>query len=257
LFHFETLPSGVLRRRDWPALFCANSSSPVFRRRAQTCVKHRSGPIGDKSFTPFLQSGSGRVCLINAPAGFEGDSAKCGSVGIKVLKRWLSQRNGCELRAQQAAIQKGAVMKKVTIVKSFITVVFLLAFLIVLPSARADQSDHATKVTFSQAVQLPGRVLPAGTYWFILPRDGSQHFIVRIFNSDRTALITTLYTINADRVVPTDHTAFTLAERGSEQPEAIVKWFYPGETSGHEFLYPKQLEKELAKDKQDTVDAGD
>jgi hypothetical protein len=148
-------------------------------------------------------------------------------------------------------------MKKVTIVKSFSTVVFLLAFLIVLPSARTDQSDQATKVTFSQAVQLPGRVLPAGTYWFILPRDGSQHFVVRIFNSDRTTLITTLHTINADRAVPTDHTAFTLAERGSEQPEAIVKWFYPGETSGHEFLYPKQLEKELAKDKQDTVDAGD
>lgn len=148
-------------------------------------------------------------------------------------------------------------MKKVSIAKSFSAVVFLLAFLIVLPSARADQSDQATKVTFSQTVQIPGRVLPAGTYWFVLPRDASQHFIVRIFNSDRTTLITTLHTIIADRTVPTDHTAFTLAERGSEQPEALVQWFYPGETLGHEFLYPKQVEKELAKDKRNTVDAGD
>jgi Protein of unknown function (DUF2911) len=148
-------------------------------------------------------------------------------------------------------------MKRVTIVKSLIFTAFLFAFLILLPSARADQSNQATRVTFSQPVQLPGRVLPAGTYWFILPRDASQHFIVRIFNSDRTTLITTLHTNTAERVVPTDHTTFTLAERGSEQPEAVVTWFYPGETSGHEFLYPKQLEKELAKDKRNTVDAGD
>jgi hypothetical protein len=40
-------------------------------------------------------------------------------------------------------------------------------------------------------------------------------------------------------------------------PEALVTWFYPGETTGHESLYPKQVEKEPAKDKQDTVDAGD
>ncbi len=148
-------------------------------------------------------------------------------------------------------------MNRVTIVKSLMITAFLFAFLIVLPSARADESDQATKVTFSRPVQLPGRVLPAGTYWFILPRDPSQHFIVRIFNSDRATLIATLHTNNAERAVPTEHTAFTLAERGSEQPEAVVTWFYPGETRGHEFLYPKQVEKELAKDKQDTVDAGD
>jgi hypothetical protein len=161
----------------------------------------------------------------------------------------------CELSRPQ--YKKGAVMKKATIAKSFIILVFLLAFLIVLPSARADQSDQATKVTFSQPVQLPGRVLPAGTYWFVRPENATEHNQVRIFNADRTMLYATFFTINAERQEPTEHTVFTLAERSSEQPEAIVKWFYPGETTGHEFLYPKQLEKELAKDKQDTVDAGD
>jgi hypothetical protein len=87
-------------------------------------------------------------------------------------------------------------MKKVTIAKSFISVVFLLAFLIVLPSARADQSDQATKVTFSQPVQLPGRVLPAGTYWFVLPENATEHNQVRIFNADRTMLYGTFFTIN-------------------------------------------------------------
>lgn len=148
-------------------------------------------------------------------------------------------------------------MKIVTIVKSLVAITFLFAFLVVLPSARADQANQATQVTFRQPVQLPGRVLPTGTYWFILPQNITEHNQVYIYNSDRTRLVATFLTINAERAVPTDHTAFTLAERGSEQPEAVVTWFYPGETTGHEFIYPKQVEKELAKDKQDTVDAGD
>jgi hypothetical protein len=147
-------------------------------------------------------------------------------------------------------------MKRVTIVKSFATILFLLAVLIVLPAARGDQSDQATKVTFNQPVQIPGRVLPAGTYVFVLPADTTQHFQVRIFNADRTMLYATVFTVNAERSTPPDSTVFGLAERGSAQPQAIVTWFYPGETTGHEFLYPKQVEKELANAKLVTVVAG-
>jgi hypothetical protein len=69
-------------------------------------------------------------------------------------------------------------------------------------------------------------------------------------------LVATLLTISAERSKPTDNTVFGLAERGSAQPEAIVTWFYPGETVGHEFLYPKQMQQELASGKQLTVVAG-
>jgi hypothetical protein len=58
-------------------------------------------------------------------------------------------------------------------------------------------------------------------------------------------------------VQATGRSAFTFAERGSSQAQAIVTWFYPGSTRGHEFLYPKQVQQELAKDKHDTVVAGD
>ena len=147
-------------------------------------------------------------------------------------------------------------MNKVAAVRSFATIALLLAFSIVLPGARADQANQAIKVTFDQPVQIPGRVLPAGTYWFILPQDVTQHYLVRIFSSDRTMLYATLFTTNAERSEPTDHTAFTFAGRGAVQPEALLTWFYPGDTTGHEFVYPKQVSKELAKDKQDTIAAG-
>jgi hypothetical protein len=146
---------------------------------------------------------------------------------------------------------------KVAAVRNFSTVLLLLAFLMVLPAARADEGNQATRVTFNQPVQIPGRVLPAGTYWFILPDDATDNYQVRIYNADRTVFYGTVLTINAERLKATDKSAFTFATHDSAEPKALVTWFYPGETLGHEFLYPKQVAKELAKAKQVTVVAGD
>jgi hypothetical protein len=137
-------------------------------------------------------------------------------------------------------------MESVIVVRNFVAILFLLAVLVALPAARADQSNQANKVTFSQPVQIPGRVLPAGTYWFELPEDISEHYLVRIYSADRSVLYATLFAYNSERATATDRTVFGLAERGSAQPQAIVIWFYPGESTGHRFLYPKQVEKELA-----------
>jgi hypothetical protein len=76
---------------------------------------------------------------------------------------------------------------------------------------------------------------------------------VQIFNSDRTVLYATLQTIATERRQPTDYTAVTLAKPGPGKPDALLRWFYPGRQTGNEFLYPKQEEKELAQDTQQTV----
>src|ERR1700727_228327 len=118
-------------------------------------------------------------------------------------------------------------MKAVAVVRSFAPIALLLAFLTVLPAARADQANQATKVTFNQAVQIPGRVLPAGTYWFTLPEDVNEHYQVRIFNADRPMLYATVLTNDAQRVRTTGHSAFTFAERATTQPQALSLRFYP------------------------------
>jgi hypothetical protein len=219
----------------------------------ETCSRY----LGDKSFTSISVPWR-RITASNSCKRFEDDCAKDHFGGIKTSKRQLTQTYRSELRAAfgRNTKKKGAVMKRATIVASFVTSLFLLAVLIVLPAAHADQADQETRVTFSQPVQIPGRVLPAGTYVFVLPEDADDHFQVRIFNADRTMLYATLFTISAERSTPTDNTVFGLAERGTAQPEAIVTWFYPGETIGHEFLYPKPMQQELASAKQVTVVAG-
>ncbi len=138
--------------------------------------------------------------------------------------------------------------------KAISTLGLLLALAIILPVARAAEYDQATKLTFNQSVQIPGRVLPAGTYWFVLADTSiGNRNIIQIFNSDRSTLYATVNTITADRAQLSDRTAITFAERQSTQPSAIVTWFYPGRQSGHEFVYPKAEQQELAQGKHQTV----
>ena len=146
-------------------------------------------------------------------------------------------------------------MRQSAAIRSFVTVAFLLAFLIILPIVRADEWSQATLFTFSQPVQIPGQVLPAGTYLFELV-DSFNHEIVRISNADRTNVIAVIQARPTQQKGLAGKAAIILGERG-EQPEAIVAWTYPGCIEGHQFLYPKQVREEVAKDKQDTIVFGD
>jgi len=130
---------------------------------------------------------------------------------------------------------------------------FVIAFALIFElTAHADEDNQMTKISFSEAVQVPGRVLPAGTYQFVLARDESSRDIVQIFNADGTALVTTVQTIPTERAREADGISITLAQRPDGQPDALVSWFYPGMQTGHEFLYSKQEEKELTQDAKQT-----
>ena len=120
-------------------------------------------------------------------------------------------------------------------------------------AAHADESDRASTITFSQPVQIPGQVLPAGSYLFKLASPDVDQNIVQVFNSDGTVLYATLQTAEAERREPAEDTTVTLAEQESGQPDVLLTWFYPGRDIGNEFLYSKQTEKELAHDRKETI----
>src|SRR6267154_4519254 len=103
--------------------------------------------------------------------------------------------------------------------KRYIAIGLIVAFSLFLGlAAHADESDETTKITFSEPIQIPGQVLPAGTYLFKLASSDDLN-VVQIFNADRTVLYATLNTISTDRPEPTDHTVVALAEQGTEQPD--------------------------------------
>jgi hypothetical protein len=119
-------------------------------------------------------------------------------------------------------------------------------------SARADEENETTKITFSEPIEIPGQVLPAGSYIFERADDNDMRELVHVFNADHTVLYATLQTIPVDRMNPTGKPSVTLAGQSSGNPDVLVRWFYPGSTTGHEFVYPKAEEKELTQAKLDT-----
>jgi hypothetical protein len=131
---------------------------------------------------------------------------------------------------------------------------FIIAFVLILElAAHANEDNQSTTISFSQAVQVPRRILPAGTYEFVLANNDANRDIVRIFNADHTQLFATIHTVPTERARETSGTSITLAQRPGGQPDAVVNWFYPGTQTGHEFLYSKQEEKELIQDAKETL----
>ncbi len=106
-------------------------------------------------------------------------------------------------------------------------------------SANADTWDKKTVVTFGDSVEIPGQVLPPGTYVFKLANSISDRHIVQIWNEDQSQLIATLMTIPDYRPETPDRTIFDFDERPGDSPMAIHTWFYPGDTTGQQFLYPQ------------------
>jgi len=133
--------------------------------------------------------------------------------------------------------------------------VFTLACLgaTLLPQAKAGQWSEKTTMTFNAPVEIPGVVLPAGTYVFKLADSQSDRNIVQVFNKDENQLYATILAIPDYRMDPTDKTVVTFEERTTGSPEAIKAWFYPDNTYGEEFVYPKPRAVELAKANQQNV----
>jgi hypothetical protein len=141
--------------------------------------------------------------------------------------------------------------------KTYIIIGLIIAFAAFFElTAHADELDQTTILTFSQPIQIPGRVLPAGTYVFKLASSDSDRNLVEIFNSDQTHLYGMFQTTPTERREPKGDTVITFAEGSGRSPEALLKWFYPGSLTGHEFEYSPRQEKELAQDRQQTVVVG-
>src|SRR5579864_6678030 len=122
------------------------------------------------------------------------------------------------------------------------------------PSARADEFNRKTVITFSGPVEIPGvhmvgwGVLPAGTYVFKVMDSQSDRHIVQIFSQDEKTVYATILAIPSYRLKATDKTVITFRERPAGQPEALRAWFYPGRQWGEEFVYPKARAVVLAKE---------
>lgn len=133
--------------------------------------------------------------------------------------------------------------------------VCLCGFAAIAPDMKAAAGDKKTVFTFSGPVEIPGQVLPSGTYVFRLLDSTYNTNVVQVLNKDETRLIGTFLTIFDYRLKPAQQPLVRFAERPAGSPPAIKSWFYPGYNYGNEFVYPKARAIELAQQSKEDVPA--
>src|SRR3954454_19797661 len=116
------------------------------------------------------------------------------------------------------------------------------------PGLRADEWDKKTILTFSGPVQIPGATLPAGSYVFKLADIQGNRHVVQVFDKDEKKIFTTMLAVPNQRMEPSDKPIVLFSERAAGSPQAVRVWYYPGETIGNEFVYPKTQAMKIAKD---------
>jgi len=114
--------------------------------------------------------------------------------------------------------------------------------------AHAQLWNKKTFFTFSEPVQLPGNVtLPAGKYVFQLAAPDSSRWVVRVQSEDGSKVYTTLFAIPTQRMKPADAPEIAFMETPANMPHAVKVWWYPGESTGREFIYPREQALRLAR----------
>ncbi len=126
--------------------------------------------------------------------------------------------------------------------------VYALATLAVLAPgmASAQPADKRTFFTFSGKVEMPGVALPAGKYEFRIINPDTSRNVIQVRSGDGKKNFGLFATHSAQRVTAADEAEVRFLEAGAGAPPAIKTWWYPGERTGYEFVYPKAQARRLA-----------
>jgi hypothetical protein len=105
--------------------------------------------------------------------------------------------------------------------------------------------DKRTVFTFSGPVSMPGVTLPAGEYVFRLADADSTRKVIQVQNKEGRSL-GMFFSIPIDRPEADSDPEIGFIETASGLPAAVRSWWYAGDRSGYEFIYPKDQARRLA-----------
>jgi hypothetical protein len=120
-------------------------------------------------------------------------------------------------------------------------------------ASAADIGDKKIIVTFNTPVEIPGKALPAGTYVFKLLDDTGSRDIIQVFDKDEKQVLGTIVGIPDYRQTPPDKPIVNFQQQGSDTPPAVKAIYFPGDTYGLQFVYPRDRAIQLAKNTHQNV----
>ncbi len=115
------------------------------------------------------------------------------------------------------------------------------------------QWNKKTQLTFSGPVQVPGKTLQAGTYTFRVMDLLADRHVLQILDKDEKDLITTVMAVTQSHLEPAENNVVMFSERPAGSAPAVKIWYYPGDTTGHELVYPRAQAISIAKSSNTTV----
>jgi hypothetical protein len=132
--------------------------------------------------------------------------------------------------------------------KIFRTILGVGASLALVASAvQAQTEDKKTYFTFSGPIALPGVTLPAGRYLFHIVDTTTSRKVIQVQSDDQKRSFAMMNTISDTRRDPPKDATVAFYEAARGTPAAVKSWWYPGETIGYQFIYPRTQAKQLAK----------
>jgi len=115
------------------------------------------------------------------------------------------------------------------------------------PQAQADAWNKMTTITVSEPLRLPMIVLQPGAYELRLVEHDAYRHVIQV--SDKSGrVLTTFLAVPNYRLRATGKTEFQYWEVPAGETKALRAWFYPGDSFGHEFVYPKGETAQLSAD---------
>jgi hypothetical protein len=137
---------------------------------------------------------------------------------------------------------------QVRISATMVVAIFVVAIsLLSAPAVFAQVWDHRTVVTVDKPFEVPGAILPSGTYVFRIVDIAANRTVFRIMSEDETVHYATVMGIPDLRMKPSDETDLTFYESAPGEPAPLRTWFYSGYQHGLEFVYPNRRAVEIAR----------
>jgi len=132
------------------------------------------------------------------------------------------------------------------------TILVMIALASVTAIAHAQDPEYLKRadLTFGAPVRLPGMTLPAGTYRFELANPDSERRVVRVTSQDGKKQYGFLLSVPDTLATRPEHDQplIFFREARADVPQPVRAWFYPNESTGYEFVYPKDEAMAIARE---------
>jgi hypothetical protein len=102
---------------------------------------------------------------------------------------------------------------------------------------KAQNPGEQAVVTFDRPVEVPGKVLPPGSYMF---KSVNNNELVQVFSADQKQLFATVLVVPEDRPVQNLNvdSFVQLNKTRADAPQEVQGFFLPGRSTGFQFIYP-------------------